>query len=104
MVIKELNQNSDYQVYISLSHKAGDRSVMFERNKSHDDVPLTICYNLGSDFSLRTEEEKKVRVLAMLKMLRAGVNQAMEQIGSLVGAHPPTLLPHELQLPTGGKN
>lgn len=101
MVVKELSQDGDHQVYISLSHKLGDRSVLFERNKVHDDVPLAISYNLGSDFDLRTEDEKKVRVLAMLKMLRAGVNEAMEQIGSLIGAHPPKLMPHEMQIPRG---
>ncbi len=86
MVIRESNNGDDYTVYINVSAKKGDRSRMFERNNNHADVPLVICYNMGVDFHLRTDAEKRARVLSMLKMLRVGINEVMTDIGGLVGA------------------
>lgn len=97
MVIRESNNGGDYTVYINLSAKKGDRSRTFEQNNNYTDVPLVICYNIGVDFELRTDAEKRARVLSMLKMMRVGVQEVCMQIGEMVGAKlkgPPT--PHEM--------
>jgi hypothetical protein len=96
MVIRESNNGSDYVVCISTSAKKGDRSGMFGRNDNHAEVPLVICYNMGVDFDLRTDAEKRARVLSMLKMLRVGINEVMTDIGGLVGGKGPQVQPHEI--------
>lgn len=99
MIIQEWISTDDgsLRVDIKMDSSKGDRCKMFERNKSHDDVPLAVCYNMGMDFNLRTTEEQRARVMAMLKMLRVAFGQAVEDVGSMVGAkgHMP-IAPHEI--------
>jgi hypothetical protein len=95
MVIWESNGDDDHRVYISLSAKNGDRVKMVERNNDENDIPVLICYNLGSDFCLRTEQEKRNRVLSMLEMLRIAANEAIKDIGRRVGAKGPQFQPRE---------
>lgn len=105
MIVREVELlgGRDHKVEIILHHSEGDRSRMFERNKSHEDVPLVIAYNLGKDFPFRTDEEKKQRVIAFIKMLRVGLNEVMQDVGSLVGAQPPPLPPEGIVFPGRGK-
>ena len=56
-----------------------------------------ICYNVGADFDLRTDAEKRARALSMLKMLRVGVEEVATTIGGMVGAKlPPSIPPQEI--------
>ena len=96
MVIRESNNTDDYTVCINLSAKNGDRSRIFVRNNNHAGVPLVICYNIGVDFDLLTDAEKRARVLSMLKMLRLGINELMAEIGAVVGAKAPRIQSHEI--------
>jgi len=79
------SDGTPHHVRIDMSLIKGDRSRMFGRNGDSEDVPLVIAYNMGIDFELRTQKEKQERVMSMLKMLRVGVNQVMEDIGKLTG-------------------
>jgi hypothetical protein len=96
MVIRESNNGYDYVVHINVSAKRGDRSRIFERNNNYADVPLVICYNMGVDLDLRTDAEKRARVMSMLKMLRAGVEEVVTAIGRLIGAKLPDHGIHEM--------
>jgi hypothetical protein len=91
LIVKGAFPNAEVHV----SAGKGDGFRLYERNKDPNDVPLAICYNLGSDFTLRTPEEQKARILAWLKLFRVGVNEVMEDMGRLVGAHPPKIMPHK---------
>ena len=94
MEIKEYSTpDGDYIVEIRCSYKHGDMARMFERNKDYQDVPLVILFNMGVDMPILTEEGQKGRVLGMLKMLRVGMQEVVQQIGGMVGAKlkgPPT--------------
>ena len=86
MEIKEFNIDGDYIVEIRCSYKKGDMARMFERNKDRSDVPLAILYNMGLDMPLLTEQGQKNRVMAMLKMVRIGMQEVVIAIGGMVGA------------------
>jgi hypothetical protein len=76
MVIRESNNGDEYAVRINLSAKKGGRSRILERNNNRTDVPLAICYDMGVDFDLRTDAEKRARVLSIIKILRVGASIA----------------------------
>ena len=93
MVIRESNGDDDHRVYINLSANKGDRVRMIERNDSPEDIPLVICYNMGLDFQLLADQGKKVRALAMLKMMEAAVKEVTIDIRRMAGAKGPQFQP-----------
>ena len=101
MVIRESNDGHEYTVCINLSANNGDRVRLVERNNDENDIPVLICYNLGQDFNLQVEGEKRNRVLVLLKMFRIAVNEAMKDISGEVGGKPTAIVPHDTREAAG---
>ena len=80
-------------VEVHLSAGKGDVFRVYPRNGDPKDIPLVICYNLGADFAHLTPQERRARVLATLKLMKVGVTEAVESIGSLIGAKAPNITP-----------
>ncbi len=69
---------------IHLSADEGDVFTWYERNENPNDIPLAICYNLGSDFEECTPQKQRARVFAMRKMLMESVNGVIGNLGKLL--------------------
>ena len=76
-------------VEVHLSAGKGDVLRVYPRKEDPNDIPLAICYSLGADFAHLTPQEQRARVLAMLKLMKVAVTDAVESIGSLIGAKVP---------------
>lgn len=97
MKIKEFNVGGKLMIQVECDSSAGDRARMVERNHNREDVPVVIMYNIGSDFHLRTKEEKLTRVNGLLKNLRLCLQEAVEDVGGMVGAKAEyPVQPHEI--------
>jgi hypothetical protein len=80
---------------INLFAVEGDVFRLHERNLDPKDIPLAICFNLGSDFARLTPQMQKGRVLAMQELMKDRVTEVMEDMESLVGAYWPKDIPHK---------
>jgi hypothetical protein len=80
-------------IEVHLSAGKGDVFRAVVRNGDPNDVPLAICYNLGTDFALLTPHEQRARVRAMAKILRFGVAEVAESMGGLIGVKSPKIPP-----------